>query len=119
MGLFSSIKRAARRPSSKLKPSGPGTAASIEPLTQDTITFDDFKAEVAACGLDADYMAVSASLKEVRIACSRLLSHASEFVFAVAQLEIWGNDLSKEGEKALKKAVRGKKGFELMLTYRP
>jgi len=54
MGLFSSIKRAARKPSSKAKPGGPGTA-SIETLTQDTITFDDFKAEVAACGLDADW----------------------------------------------------------------
>ena len=55
MGLFSSFKRAARRPSSKVNPGGPGAAASIEPLTQDTITFDDFKAEVTACGLGADW----------------------------------------------------------------
>ena len=52
MGLFSSIKRAARRPSSKVKPGGPGTVASIKPST---ITFVDFKAEVAACGLGADW----------------------------------------------------------------
>ena len=52
---FKGVQRAARRPSSKVKPGGPGPAAGIEPLTQGTITFDDFKAEVAACGLGADW----------------------------------------------------------------
>ena len=60
----------------------------------------------------------TASLNKVRIACSRLLSHASECVLLPAQLEIRGNSLGDKGVAAIKEAVRGKEGFELEINTR-